>query len=438
MEYASFPTFRDWQAQANGHAAFDQAARKFAQLAEAERTKACELATRTAAVDTNAIEGIYNTDRGFTRTVAGMAHGWEEKLAARGDHARPAFDDSMAGYTMVLDLATGRKPVTEAFVRELHAVMVASQRYFEVLTNVGIQKQQLPKGKYTSHPNSPTRRDGTVHAYCPPEDVPHEMRRLVEQCRSDDFGNAHPVEQASYIHYAFVCIHPFADGNGRVSRALASVYLYRYPGVPFMVFSDQLTHYIDALEAADAGNYRRFMDFVERTAIDAMVDATEELRSAPALSDILKTPPAQHRNVSALRIGDAAFTALDSEARHAAGSDAWIDISVFQQQASIPTREGYEPFLENETKPFVMLRSKRDNRMVAIHAAVLRNVSAPEGAPAYVLAADFQKGGLLDLHEDIVINAWDIEPVMTGRLQERIDRWARNVLGRAGALMVTE
>ena len=71
-------------------------------------------------------------------------------------------------------------------------------------------------------------------------------------------------------HYAFVCIHPFADGNGRVSRALASVFLYRSPGIPLVIFADQKNTYIDALEAADKGKYNLFVQFIADVCTDTV------------------------------------------------------------------------------------------------------------------------------------------------------------------------
>lgn len=53
------------------------------------------------------------------------------------------------------------------------------------------------------------------------------------------FASSHPVVQAAYVHHALAAVHPFAEGNGRVARALASVFLYRGVDVPLVVFSDQ-------------------------------------------------------------------------------------------------------------------------------------------------------------------------------------------------------
>ena len=47
-------------------------------------------------------------------------------------------------------------------------------------------------------------------------------------------GRTHPVELAGLVHLRFVTIHPFSDGNGRLSRLLMNVVLHRH-GYPMLV-----------------------------------------------------------------------------------------------------------------------------------------------------------------------------------------------------------
>jgi len=59
----------------------------------------------------------------------------------------------------------------------------------------------------------------------PPEDVPPLMRHLVVWLRADT--DLHPVLVAGIAQYQLVHIHPFLDGNGRTSRLLSTLCLYR-------------------------------------------------------------------------------------------------------------------------------------------------------------------------------------------------------------------
>lgn len=272
--YKPFPSFASWELGGFDTADFDRYSAMLATAKKSAPPEALEAALTTArryaAVDTNAIEGIYEVDRGFTRTIATQAAAWEAVMDARGSHVRPAFDDALNGYQYVLDAATQTVEISELWVKELHAIICASQETYTVYTDHGPQERPLPKGTYKTMPNSPTLLDGRVHAYAPVMDTIPEMRRLIDELRSESFLSAHPVLQASYAHYAYVSIHPFADGNGRVARALSSVFLYRSPGVPLVVFADQRNEYYDALESADKGDHFPFVRFMMVRTIDTV------------------------------------------------------------------------------------------------------------------------------------------------------------------------
>jgi Fic family protein len=273
--YEPFPDFDEWNGSEFDPTTIDRFAALLTttrQTVEPEQLRrAVETATRWAAVDTGAIEGLYEVSRGFTMSVAVGAAAWENIHEVVGKDAERTIHDAMAGYEFVLDVATNAQPMSESLIKQLHETLCASQETYRVITDHGPQEQALPKGEYKEHPNNPFNISrGEIHSYASVLDTPPEMGRLIEQLRSEAFVAAHPIVQAAYAHYAFVCIHPFADGNGRVSRALASAYLYRSPGVPLVVFADQKADYIDTLEQADAGDARAFVQFVAERVIDTI------------------------------------------------------------------------------------------------------------------------------------------------------------------------
>lgn len=283
--YAPIPDFMDWFVGMFDSTVADRyrdlLLSSKASSTDEELDAALLVATRYAAVDTGAIEGLYTVDRGFTRTIATQAAAWEATLAQKGARTVDAINDALGGYDYVLDAATQSVQISEVWIRELHSIICRSQSTYTVHTPRGPQERELPKGRYKSMPNSPTNlSSGRVHSYAPVLDTAPEMHRLVSQLRSENFLAAHPILQASYAHYAYVCIHPFADGNGRVARALASVYLYRSPGVPLLVFADQRNQYLDALELADAGDPSSFITFVEARVLDAVGIVRSQLQRA--------------------------------------------------------------------------------------------------------------------------------------------------------------
>ena len=84
--------------------------------------------------------------------------------------------------------------------------------------------------------------------------LPVELLSLLEgffQWYDNAKTQLHPVELAILVHYKFVCIHPYWDGNGRISRMLLNFVLHKY-GYPMYNFLDRdRKHYYNALHRAD-------------------------------------------------------------------------------------------------------------------------------------------------------------------------------------------
>ena len=287
--YKPFPTFAEWMSRTSVDTVrWD---RYYASLNNRQEPspgvlqRAREIAKRFAALDTGAIEGLYEVDRGFTYTVAFETAAWETELANKGENVRPLFEAQLHAYDYVLDLATKAEPISEAAIRVLHEEVCRAQSTYRVVTSVGFQEQSLPKGKYKVLPNHVLHsRNGTDHSHAPVDVTPVEMFRLVEELRSDAFRAAHPVLQAAYAHYGLVVIHPFADGNGRVARALASVFTYRAISMPIVILSEHKESYLDSLEAADRGDYQAFVDFMLIRSLDTIQLVEESLLGAIAQS----------------------------------------------------------------------------------------------------------------------------------------------------------
>ena len=68
---------------------------------------------------------------------------------------------------------------------------------------------------------------GGVHRAAPPADVPRLMDDFVAFINSGRLRHEHPVIRALLAHFFLVTIHPFGDGNGRVSRLVEAAILYQ-------------------------------------------------------------------------------------------------------------------------------------------------------------------------------------------------------------------
>lgn len=68
---------------------------------------------------------------------------------------------------------------------------------------------------------------GGVHRGAPHERLPRLMEEYIDFINSRRFDGLHPVIRALLAHFFLVTIHPFGDGNGRVSRLVEAGILFQ-------------------------------------------------------------------------------------------------------------------------------------------------------------------------------------------------------------------
>lgn len=434
--YRSFPEFATWASQPIDVAAWDaaltecEAERRLASTESLRRT--VEFALRAAAIDTGAIEDLYQVDRGFTFSVAAQAATWESDLADKGEHVRRLFAAQLEGLELVVDAVTTRTEISEAWIRRLHEVICGAQETYRVRTAVGWQQQQLPKGAYKSHANHVELADGRVHSYCPVPRTTEEMHRLIGILASAEFATAHPVLQAAYAHYAFVAIHPFADGNGRVARALASIFTYRACSLPLVVFSDDKRRYLDALSAADAGRFDRFGLFV----LEAMIDTVNEvvLRMRAARADSVRdsaerltavyarsAPAPGELDAVAARIARLVRDGLERELAAAPLPGALATEIVIDRLPVPANAREFRPVQDGSASVRATLRSSDPKTLVSYKYQVV--VSSSLDAP-YALQAE-QSGAPDNLAGPLRVRFDLAYPSLKTALRRQLDSWVK-------------
>jgi Fic-DOC domain mobile mystery protein B len=101
--------------------------------------------------------------------------------------------------------------------------------------------------------------------------IPVELRGLCDDVRAWlQYGSYPPGEIAARFHHRLVSIHLFANGNGRHARTMTDLLLVQRLQQPrFTWGGDNLadpgnvrSRYIDALRAADRGDYTPLLLFV--------------------------------------------------------------------------------------------------------------------------------------------------------------------------------
>jgi len=170
------------------------------------------------------IEGSKLTDREVEHLLATLQI---KKFASRDEQ-------EVAGYAEVMETvfhAFSDIPITENHLKQLHRDLL---RYSE--------KDERHRGEYKTLPNNVGAFDeegkmiGIVFESATPFDTPRRMSELITWLKdARELGRIHPLLIVAMFTVTFLEIHPFQDGNGRLSRILTTLLLLQagYVYVPY-------------------------------------------------------------------------------------------------------------------------------------------------------------------------------------------------------------
>src|SRR5665213_3552476 len=135
-------------------------------------------------------------------------------------------EQEVAGYAEVMETVFAHWEaitLTENHIKQLHRDLLAYSA-----------KDARHRGDYKTLPNQVEAFDengnslGVVFATATPFDTPRRMAELVSWVRARDHDKAlHPLLVTAIFVVVFLEIHPFQDGNGRLSRVLTTLLLLR-------------------------------------------------------------------------------------------------------------------------------------------------------------------------------------------------------------------
>ncbi len=143
-------------------------------------------------------------------------------------------EEEVAGYALAMEqvfLSFDSIPITENYIQQLHGILLRFS-----------QKDEHHRGRYKTLSNNveafgPDGASlGVVFETASPFETSFRMQELV-QWGIGAFGNSrmHPLLATAVFTVVFLAIHPFQDGNGRLSRILTTLLLLKagYAYVPF-------------------------------------------------------------------------------------------------------------------------------------------------------------------------------------------------------------
>ena len=266
-------------------------------------------------------------------------------------------EQEVAGYAEVMDLVFSSWhdiPFTENHIKQLHQILL---RYAE--------KDTRHRGNYKTHSNSVVAFDeigaqiGIVFQTATSFDTPRLMTELVAWVTHErEMAHLHALLIIALCIVVFLEIHPFQDGNGRLSRVLTTLLLLQagYAYVPYsslesVVEQNKEAYYLALRQTqgtirTESPNWQPWLEFFLR-ALAEQVRRLEKkverekivLAAMPALSLQIVEFTREHGRVTigeAIKLTGASRNTLKQHFRglvergtlnqHGAGRGVWYDL----------------------------------------------------------------------------------------------------------------
>ncbi len=188
--------------------------------------------------NSNAIEGNTLT---LNETRLVLEHG----ITIKGKSLKEHFEAINHREAIVYLEDYTRKDVDENIIKKLHEIVLAK-----------IDDEE--RGKYRKINVRILEAIKTPPGF---EKIPALMKDFAEYAKANP-EKLNPTEFAAILHYKLVAIHPFTDGNGRVSRLMMNMVLMKN-GYPIaIVMRNDRKKYYECLKEADKGNLVPFVNFI--------------------------------------------------------------------------------------------------------------------------------------------------------------------------------
>lgn len=206
------------------------------------------------------VEWTFNSNaiEGNTLTLLETKLVLEDGLTIGGKKLREHFEviNHSEAISYVKDIVDRKIELSEFVVKSIHQLVLRNideenaGRYRTI--NVGIS------GSQHTPPNFAI--------------VPEKMEQLIQWYQQEK-DQLHPVDLAARLHFQFVYIHPFTDGNGRTARLLMNLILMRYGFPPAIVKAEsglRLKYYETLEEASVKDNLNPFVKLIAECVEDSL------------------------------------------------------------------------------------------------------------------------------------------------------------------------
>ena len=228
---------------------------------------------RSESVASSRIEGVHLSHKRLARAAYQADRGQRDRRAAE-------VLGNVEAMKHAIEIGTAGKPLTTSDIEDIHRTLL---RFTEDTDIAGIVRES--QNWIGGNDYNPIGA-----AYVPPP--PEYVRPLLDDvCAFATRTDLAPIVQAGIAHAQFETIHPFADGNGRVGRALIYAVLRRRGEIPnyvppiSLILAAEPKGYVGGLtwyrEGGVSSWIAQFADATARAATEAerLADEIEQLQS---------------------------------------------------------------------------------------------------------------------------------------------------------------
>jgi Fic family protein len=229
---------------------------------------------RSESVASSRIEGVHLSHKRLARAAYQADKGQRDRRAAE-------VLGNVEAMKRASEIGTAGSPLTVADIEDIHRTLLRFTDDADIAGVLRTAQNWIGGNDYNP----------VEASYVPPP--PEHVRPLLEDlCAFVNRVDLAPIVQAGIAHGQFETIHPFADGNGRVGRALIYTLLRRRGEIPryvppiSLILAAQPKSYIAGLTGYRAGEVSswlaQFAAATARAATEAerLADAIEQLQSA--------------------------------------------------------------------------------------------------------------------------------------------------------------
>ncbi|KAF8175103.1 fido domain-containing protein [Pholiota molesta] len=215
---------------------------------------------RKVAIETNHVESTFLVTGESMRDVIqrGIADAEISTCRESALHdtstIRNILHDTIAAYELLLPLADDPASLDKSALCRIHAALMKTCRFVDTYTPLGMTRSATRKTVFVA---------GTYNIQCCPfNQVDAELDRICNLAKQWSRTWRNPFATASWLHLVLVRCHPFEDGNGRLTRLIASIPLIRHGYPPLCIPLAERMEYYDAINKAYTGDHRALAEFL--------------------------------------------------------------------------------------------------------------------------------------------------------------------------------